>query len=107
MTLLKNYIALCLCGRLKVTTAEIFLENSIKMQGGTTNGDSHKRQRELSSAQQQLKAEATLEFWFRGHGGALYINRITKGQLILKADLGAADSPKKRTNEFGFFWHEE
>ena len=26
-----------------------------------------------------------------------------KGQLISKADLDAADSPKKQTNEFGFF----
>ena len=28
---------------------------------------------------------------------------LAKGQLISKADLGAADSPKKRTNEFDFF----
>ena len=28
---------------------------------------------------------------------------LSKGQLISKADLGAADSPKKRTNEFVFF----
>ena len=27
----------------------------------------------------------------------------TKGQIKLKADLGAVDSPKKRTNEFGLF----
>ena len=28
---------------------------------------------------------------------------IVKGQLISKADLGAADSPKKRTNKFVIF----
>ena len=28
---------------------------------------------------------------------------LSKGQLISKADLGVADSPKKRTNEFDFF----
>ena len=28
---------------------------------------------------------------------------LTKGQLISKADLRAADSLKKRTNKFGFF----
>ena len=31
------------------------------------------------------------------------VSLSAKGQLISKADLGAADSPKRRMNEFGFF----
>ena len=35
------------------------------------------------------------------------IHSYTKGQLISKAKCQAVDSPKKRTNEFAFFWLEE
>ena len=40
----------------------------------------------------------------RGYGSFnFHLNELTKGQLILKADWRAIDSPKKRTDEFVLF----
>ena len=40
----------------------------------------------------------------RGYGSFnFHLNELTKGQLILKADWRAIDSPKKRTDEFDLF----